>query len=202
MSYDADNAPQDWLEAHERFRDAVAPHVPALLPSGASSDDETVVEELLSRDWWLQTMSRIHPNAFRVDRAPPVRAGDSPLASGGLSMDDLAALASAAVGSAFRGSLGKAGSAVFFLPSFFNHECEPNVDVQFPEGGAPIRLVTRRSVEPGEELTITYIDSRAPAAVRRDALMRGYGFRCACWACLMEDAEGGSSAAQADSSLT
>jgi len=37
---------------------------------------------------------------------------------------------------------------------FFNHSCVPNCDAEFDEGR--IWIVTRRDVEPGEELTFNY----------------------------------------------
>lgn len=42
------------------------------------------------------------------------------------------------------GSGHRAGSAMYLVPSMFNHACEPNVDVLFPRGDAKMEMRARR----------------------------------------------------------
>lgn len=44
-------------------------------------------------------------------------------------------------------------------------------------------MAARRTIEIGDELTITYMDSALPVSERRAHLKRGYGFLCECALC-------------------
>lgn len=57
----------------------------------------------------------------------------------------------------FSSDSGSPGSALYFVPSFINHSCEPLLDVLHPENSAVAVFRTRRAVAKDEELTITYV---------------------------------------------
>lgn len=81
-------------------------------------------------------------------------------------------------------SLGDApgGTALYELASLANHNCEPNADVVIARGGS-LALRARCPVTPGQEITITYLDSSLPFAFRSKRLHAGYGFVCKCKRC-------------------
>ncbi|RKP26558.1 hypothetical protein SYNPS1DRAFT_4016, partial [Syncephalis pseudoplumigaleata] len=62
-----------------------------------------------------------------------------------------------------------------------NHSCRPNCAVVFDGTQAIVR--TLHAIEPGEELTINYIDVTLPRMVRQDELQKRYFFSCSCDGC-------------------
>jgi len=77
------------------------------------------------------------------------------------------------------------GSGLFALASGFNHSCEPNVS-RYSVGDITA-FVTNRSVEAGEELCISYVETDllcAPRTLRAQSLNRD--FTCACPRCTSE----------------
>jgi hypothetical protein len=75
-------------------------------------------------------------------------------------------------------------SALFHHASFANHSCDPNVAMDELDTHGRVRFVCRRPVEPGEELTVAYIDCDLPTAERREKLAWAYAFTCDCPKCL------------------
>lgn len=82
---------------------------------------------------------------------------------------------------------------------FANHSCEPNCEVvqglAAPDSDeltspALLRIVTSAAVPKGTELTISYTDTNAPLAARRDRLLAEYRFKCACPRCTREEEQG------------
>ena len=69
-----------------------------------------------------------------------------------------------------------------------NHSCDPNAEVRLEIGTTQLRLVARRAIASGEEVTISYIDENDTVGVkeRRDAL-QDYGFVCGCEKCAREE---------------
>ncbi len=125
----------------------------------------------LDVDWFTAVLARLHLNTFRVD-APPPHA--SLWGSGGH-----AALAALLAGD------GAAGSALYLVPSLFNHDCEPSVDIAFTDG-AQAAFRASRDLAAGEQLTVSYIDASAPVQERQGQLEFSYGFTCSCARCLEE----------------
>ncbi|XP_024366271.1 histone-lysine N-methyltransferase ATXR4 [Physcomitrium patens] len=121
--------------------------------------------EFLTDDWYAGVLARLHINAFRIER---IEEADSE--------DILAAAAASIMGESI------VGSAVYILPSMYNHNCDPNVDILWPSN-ATANLVARRSIKSGEELHITYIDSSMSLDERRSFLEQHYGFTCRCARC-------------------
>jgi SET and MYND domain-containing protein len=73
------------------------------------------------------------------------------------------------------------GAAVYHELSMFNHSCQPNCVLSFV--GSTICIKTIRSIEKGEELTISYIDVAEPRETRRKTLRERYFFTCQCPLC-------------------
>lgn len=74
--------------------------------------------------------------------------------------------------------------AVYPVGSLLNHSCMPTTN-RLPVGQHLVVRATRR-VAPGDELTCTYIEVRAPVAVRRAELESSWGFECNCARCIFE----------------
>ena len=107
---------------------------------------------------------------------------DAGCCSGEASCGDAGAGASSCGESAAAFGDAPGGTALYRLASLANHACEPSADVVMAVGGA-LALRARRALGAGEEVTITYLDSSLPGAVRRNRLLRGYGFECKCQRC-------------------
>ncbi|KAK0621876.1 hypothetical protein B0T17DRAFT_493603 [Bombardia bombarda] len=66
--------------------------------------------------------------------------------------------------------------------SRFNHDCRPNVAFHI---GADLTHTTTavRAVQPGEELTISYLGMFEPRAMRQQRALQAWGFACTCSQC-------------------
>ncbi|RNF04980.1 hypothetical protein TraAM80_04816 [Trypanosoma rangeli] len=79
--------------------------------------------------------------------------------------------------------------ALYSFASFLNHSCSPNAIrtfseegvTCFPEGGGTLCVVALRDIEPGEEITVTYLPS---LLCSREAKRQRNGFSCRCVFCL------------------
>ena len=71
------------------------------------------------------------------------------------------------------------GLAVYPTASFFNHSCYPTAARSTPLGftGLQLRVVALRDLEPGEEVSIRYLETG------QAELRAHYGFTCACARC-------------------
>lgn len=65
-----------------------------------------------------------------------------------------------------------------------NHDCRPNVAYYFDSQTLTHQAHAVRTINPGEELTITYINPSQTRFERQDKLHRHWGFRCTCPFCL------------------
>ncbi|XP_048320707.2 histone-lysine N-methyltransferase ATXR4 isoform X5 [Ziziphus jujuba] len=119
-------------------------------------------------DAHMEFMSRIRINAFRIEVAGGLY-GDL-LSSAAASVDAEAAV----------------GTAVYMLPSFYNHDCDPNAHIVWTEN-VDARLKALRDVDAGEELRICYIDASMNHDARQTLLYQGFGFQCNCPRCLSGD---------------
>ncbi|XP_010675323.1 histone-lysine N-methyltransferase ATXR4 isoform X1 [Beta vulgaris subsp. vulgaris] len=124
--------------------------------------------KFLSEQWYADVLARIRINAFRIEMV----AG---------SYDDLLTLAAASV----EAEAG-VGNAVYILPSFYNHDCDPNVHIIWMDS-VHARLKALRDIEEGEELRICYIDASMDHNARQSILLGGFGFKCSCHRCLSGD---------------
>lgn len=102
---------------------------------------------------------------------------------------------------------------LYALHAHLNHSCEPNIQVRnLPKSYTPptpdtlpvdlpppiragdkvsnkLTILARHGIQPGEELTISYVNMKMPRDERRQALREGYGFWCACGRCVREKEE-------------
>lgn len=122
----------------------------------------------LTKEWHSGILARIRANVFRIELI------------GGYHTDLLAA-ASASISVETT-----VGSAVYMLPSMYNHDCDPNAHILWIEN-AKARLKALRNIEPGEELRICYIDASMDYEARQSLLYQGFGFRCQCLRCKYKD---------------
>lgn len=71
--------------------------------------------------------------------------------------------------------------------SMYNHDCRPSVAFHL-DGGLVHRTHAARgagAIRPGEELSISYVDSFRAREVRRARTRRNWGFECACAQCAL-----------------
>ncbi|KAI8633786.1 hypothetical protein F5Y19DRAFT_471041 [Xylariaceae sp. FL1651] len=62
----------------------------------------------------------------------------------------------------------------------FNHDCRPNV--HYRVNNMTMTTVAARDIEPGEELSISYVDVFLPSTERKERIRR-WGFECTCALC-------------------
>ncbi|KAJ1295738.1 hypothetical protein BS78_01G246400 [Paspalum vaginatum] len=126
------------------------------------------VTTFLTKDWYINVLARVRINAFRIELVAS-------------SYEDL--LSSAAASVSCDSSV---GNAVYMLPSFYNHDCDPNTHIVWLEN-ADAKLKALRDIEEGEELRICYIDASMDYEARKNILADGFGFECYCFRCLSRD---------------
>ncbi|EEF27811.1 histone-lysine N-methyltransferase ATXR4 [Ricinus communis] len=122
----------------------------------------------LTRQWYINQLARIRINAFRIELA--VGLYEDLLSSAAACIEAEAAV----------------GNSVYMLPSFFNHDCDPNAHIIWIEN-ADARLKALRDIDPDEELRICYIDASMDHGARQTILLQGFGFKCNCLRCLSGD---------------
>lgn len=84
------------------------------------------------------------------------------------------------------------GTGLYSLACMMNHSCEPSVKVLYPEDGmgrGEARIVTLGQLQEGQELLISYIDTRWTRSRRQRELLDGYRFECRCERCNREGQE-------------
>uniref|UniRef100_A0A0D9XJL6 SET domain-containing protein n=1 Tax=Leersia perrieri TaxID=77586 RepID=A0A0D9XJL6_9ORYZ len=126
------------------------------------------VTTFLTREWYINVLARIRINAFRIELVAT-------------SYEDLLSSAVALVACD-----AAVGNAVYMLPSFYNHDCDPNTHIVWLET-ADARLKALCDIEEGEELRICYIDASMDVDARQKILADGFGFQCRCLRCLSGD---------------
>ncbi|KAK4443950.1 hypothetical protein QBC34DRAFT_309963 [Podospora aff. communis PSN243] len=65
----------------------------------------------------------------------------------------------------------------------FNHDCRPNADYYFDHAALTQFIHATRDIQPGEELTLSYINPVMLRVARMAKLARNWGFQCACSHC-------------------
>ncbi|XP_041979998.1 SET and MYND domain-containing protein 5 [Aricia agestis] len=81
------------------------------------------------------------------------------------------------------------GSGLFKLQSACNHSCQPNAESAFPYGNHRIQLRALRSIMPGDEICISYLDECAlqrSRHSRQKELAENYLFICWCDRCISQ----------------
>ncbi|XP_022049275.2 histone-lysine N-methyltransferase SMYD3 [Acanthochromis polyacanthus] len=86
------------------------------------------------------------------------------------------------------GELQESGVGLYPSLSLLNHDCRPNCMMVFE--GTKVRLRAVQNISPGEELTISYIESLLPTEDRQRQLEDQYHFTCHCQRCDSQDKDG------------
>ncbi|BAF26493.1 histone-lysine N-methyltransferase ATXR4 [Oryza sativa Japonica Group] len=126
------------------------------------------ITTFLTKEWYINVLARIRINAFRIELV--ASSYENLLSSAVASVSCDAAV----------------GNAVYMLPSFYNHDCDPNTHIVWL-ASADARLKALRNIEEGEELRICYIDASMDVDARQRILAEGFGFECRCQRCLSGD---------------
>lgn len=166
---------------------------------------------LLSEQWYIKGMSRLHINTFAVQLLSLPCDSSSSFSSlsslegdnGDYQQQNPSSLFSKALQDAAIASLGAGagneshrshhrprsagGSAVYHVGSMFNHSCAPNVHATWPSGTSSASFRALRDIHLGEELVISYIDTDMSYERRQASLLLNYGFRCECPKCQDDD---------------
>ena len=79
------------------------------------------------------------------------------------------------------------GIGLYLQAAAINHSCDPNACQSFHEDTKALSIRAMKDIQPGEEITITYIDIGKPTSWRRRELHKTYGFVCMCHRCSTED---------------
>ncbi|KAK4185176.1 hypothetical protein QBC35DRAFT_28739 [Podospora australis] len=74
-------------------------------------------------------------------------------------------------------------SGLFPETALMNHDCAPNAVIRFSKTTLATEAVAIRDVEPGEELTISYIPIDLPIKERLSLLESHFNFQCTCKLC-------------------
>jgi hypothetical protein len=80
----------------------------------------------------------------------------------------------------------------FAFASLLNHACRPNCTVMYDKARLQVRSLSH--IQPGETLTICYVDAMTDRAARRQQLRSKYYFDCDCQQCQQPRMEPSSSA--------
>ncbi|KAH8811514.1 hypothetical protein F5884DRAFT_278761 [Xylogone sp. PMI_703] len=70
-----------------------------------------------------------------------------------------------------------------------NHDCRPNAMYYFDPATLIHSTHASRTIEPGEEITLTYINMLQPYTFRQENLKEHWGFECSCNLCSLEPHE-------------
>ncbi|KAF7674584.1 hypothetical protein GT037_007344 [Alternaria burnsii] len=78
--------------------------------------------------------------------------------------------------------------ALYPLISRINHACNPNSFVLFSRAGVSMAIKAYRDIEPGEEITVSYLLLGLPSP-KRQSLIKRWGFKCTCDLCSLPTQE-------------
>eukprot|EP01135_Chromosphaera_perkinsii_P007453 Nk52_evm5s859 gene=Nk52_evmTU5s859 len=150
--------PHEWVEDYAAFKKS-------FLVGSKNAEFFTV-------EWFVRMLSMLNLNSFRVEIET-----DSDIENED-SEDDVGRLTNETVNT---------GTALYFLSSFINHDCSPNLRGHWP-CSSEMFLISNRDIREGEELTVSYIANQQNMRVgeRRDFLHWAYGFECQCPLCVKE----------------
>ncbi len=189
--------PIGWRSGYEHVKAAISPRL------GGPKD--VFFEHAFSLRFYARLMGVMRLNTFSfrcpLDREPgqgvvapppaPVAADAvagccSDNGSGGASSSSCGSEESSC-GSGSKAGEAPGGTALYERVSLFNHDCDPTCDVHI-SGGGTVTLRARKLILPGEQCTVTYLDSSLPVELRRVKL-KLYGFDCVCGLCIRQLAE-------------
>lgn len=155
------------LDASGDALDAELAESYALVQACAASAPASVDLAFVTPEWYADTQARMQINHFRISAVLPLA---TVMEDPSLIMDPTS------------------GKAVYILGSFFNHSCEPNVNVQWSGNSGRVTFHAAGPIDEGEQLVVSYIDTEASVSNRQAQLLRGWGFTCHCAKCVEESA--------------
>ena len=77
------------------------------------------------------------------------------------------------------------GVGLFAKAALLNHSCHPNCVATFH--GTTLQITATETIQPGDELTISYTELLRPSYKRKEDLWEQYGFDCQCRNCVCCD---------------
>jgi hypothetical protein len=81
----------------------------------------------------------------------------------------------------------RSGLGMYCAAAMMNHDCDPSAGVWFDRENESLLVVRAlRPLEPGEEVTIAYIERSFPHLKRQSLLSRSFQFDCKCGRCIKE----------------
>ncbi|KAL0228176.1 hypothetical protein RCL1_004319 [Eukaryota sp. TZLM3-RCL] len=80
------------------------------------------------------------------------------------------------------------GVGLYPPASYVNHSCDPNSCFLFK--GTQITLISLKELNPGDEITVNYVELAEPLSRRRETIMKQYSFICRCQRCTSADISG------------
>ncbi|CCK72870.1 S-adenosylmethionine-dependent methyltransferase KNAG_0M00170 [Huiozyma naganishii CBS 8797] len=84
-----------------------------------------------------------------------------------------------------RFNLNAIAEQLYYIPSFINHNCEPNVRFE-KDSRLHINFYARKDIKKGEQIFMTYCNPLHEVNLRRRELRVNYGFLCFCDRCRKE----------------
>ena len=78
------------------------------------------------------------------------------------------------------------GPAFWIEPAGANHSCDSNARFITDRKTLELSIKTTRPLEPGEEVTVSYLNKKMNRTSRRILLKKGWGFDCQCSKCEAE----------------
>ncbi|KAJ1878767.1 hypothetical protein LPJ66_011824 [Kickxella alabastrina] len=86
------------------------------------------------------------------------------------------------------GSSGAVGLALYLISSHITHDCDPNVQIVFPDNTNKAAIKTLKPIAKGEELHVSFVDASLEKGVRQKRLSGSYRIICTCDKCKAENA--------------
>ncbi|OIW28639.1 hypothetical protein CONLIGDRAFT_654819 [Coniochaeta ligniaria NRRL 30616] len=81
----------------------------------------------------------------------------------------------------------EAAMGLFLEFSRINHDCQPNALYRFSPKTLALEVFPYRTIQPGEEITVSYTPISMPHNQRREYLRQVWGFDCSCSLCHSTD---------------
>jgi hypothetical protein len=69
-----------------------------------------------------------------------------------------------------------------------NHDCRPNAEYRYNDERLAQYIHAARDIAPGEEITLSYINSLMIRSLRMARLRKNWGFECSCPVCSLDEA--------------
>ncbi|KAJ2378414.1 mitochondrial import receptor subunit tom20 [Coemansia sp. RSA 2607] len=83
---------------------------------------------------------------------------------------------------------GAVGISLYLISSHITHDCDPNVEITFPDNTDKAAIRTIKPVAKGEELHVSFVDPALDRVVRQKKLSSSYRIVCSCDKCKAENA--------------